>query len=223
MSRDTLRVVIADDHPVYRDGLRAIVEPHTDIELVGEAARGDHAVTLALRSRPDVVLMDLRMPGLDGIAATRRIVSAVPDVAVLVLTMSEDDGSVFAAMRAGARGYLLKGADHDDIVRALRSVARGEAVFGPGIAQRVLDTFTSAPARSATPFEELTEREHEVLALVADGLGNHRIAHRLSIAPKTVRNHVYNILIKLQAGDRAEAIARARAAGLRPPDASPGS
>jgi len=223
MMSDALRIVLVDDHPVYRDGLRAIVEPHADIEVVGEATRGDSAVPLVLSLRPDVVLMDLRMPGLDGIAATRRIVAAVPDAAVLVLTMSEDDESVFAAMRAGARGYLLKGADHDDIVRALRSVARGDAVFGPGIAQRVLDTFTAAPPRTAATFDELTEREHEVLALVAEGFGNHRIAHRLSVAPKTVRNHVYNILIKLQASDRADAIARARAAGLGAPDASPGA
>ncbi|CAN5258726.1 response regulator transcription factor [soil metagenome] len=208
----SLRILIADDHPVFRDGLRAVLAG-PEFVVVGEVATGMAAVEAAGTLAPDVVLMDLHMPELDGIAATRRIVERFPDVAVLVLSMVDDDESVFAAMRAGARGYLLKGADQDDVVRALRSVARGDAVFGPGVAQRVLGLFSSG-GPPPPPFPELTDREREVLDLLADGLGNHNIAHRLHVAPKTVRNHVHNVLVKLQATDRADAVARARAAGL---------
>lgn len=214
MPAERIRVLLADDHPVFRDGLRAALAPIADIEVVGEAETGAAAVAGAATLEPDLVLMDLRMPELDGVAATREIAAANPGVAVLVLTMYEDDESVLGAVRAGARGYLLKGSDQDDIVRAVRSVARGDVLFGPGIAQRALALFSSEQRRTAAPFEELTEREREILELLARGYGNQNIARQLFLAPKTVRNHVHNILTKLQAQDRAEAIARARAAGL---------
>lgn len=210
-----LRVLIADDHPLFRDGLRALLAASPDTELAGEAADGDEAVALAASTRPDMVLMDLQMPGLHGIEATRRIVAAQPTVGILIVTMFEDDGSVFAAMRAGARGYLLKGAKYEETLRAIRAVGSGEAIFSPAIAARMIDYFVGA--RSASPpqvFPELSEREREVLALIAQGRRNADIATTLYLSPKTVRNHVSNILGKLQVADRAEAIARARAAGI---------
>jgi DNA-binding NarL/FixJ family response regulator len=184
-------------------------------EVVAEAATGTDAVQAAADLQPDVVVMDLHMPELGGIEATRRIVGASPHIAVLVLTMSEDDDSVFAAMQAGARGYLVKGAGPADIIRAVRSVASGDAIFGPGIAERVLRFFAAARSSAQPPaFPSLTDREREVLELVARGEGNATIAHKLAVSQKTVRNHVSNIFLKLQVADRAQAIVRARQAGF---------
>jgi DNA-binding NarL/FixJ family response regulator len=209
---EPLRVLVADDHPVFRDGLRALLAATPETEPVGEAATGEEAVAATLELQPDVVVMDLHMPSLNGIEATRQIVATSPHVAVLVLTMLEDDESVFAAMRAGARGYLLKGAGQDEIARAIQAVASGEAIFGPAIAERVLEYF-SAP-RSHEPFPELTARERELLELIAQGRSNQEIARHFVLSPKTVRNHVSNIFTKLQVADRAQAIVRAREAGL---------
>src|SRR5262245_27454817 len=185
-----------------------------DIEIVGEAATGTTAVELASSLAPDVILMDLRMPDLDGIEATKRITRDAPASAVVVLSMFEDDDSVFAAMRAGARGYLLKGADQEEIVRAVRAVAAGEAIFGPTIAQKVIQHFASGSGSTAAAFPSLTEREREVLEMVAAGKGNATIAHELMISLKTVRNHVSNVFTKLQVPDRSAAIVKAREAGL---------
>jgi DNA-binding NarL/FixJ family response regulator len=209
----TVRVVVADDHPIVRDGLRALLASLPDIELVGEATNGREAVRSAVTDRPDVMVMDLRMPDLDGVAATAEICRAAPDVAVLVLTMLDDDDSVFAAMRAGARGYLVKGASQQDIVRAITAVAAGEAIFGPGVARRVLRYFTAPPAAQPA-FPELSPREREVLDLIAGGLSNAAIAGRLGLSTKTVGNHTSAIFAKLQVAGRAEAIIRAREAGL---------
>jgi DNA-binding NarL/FixJ family response regulator len=211
-----LNVVVADDHPVFRDGLQVTLDDEPDITVVAAVADGDAAVTEVLRSSADVVLMDLRMPGVGGIEATARIVAERPDTAVIVLTMSDDDDSVFAALRAGARGYLLKEADATDILRAVRAVAAGEAVFGPRIANRVIAFFSAAGLRgaAAAPFPALTDREREVLDLVARGCDNATIARRLFLSDKTVRNHVSACLTKLQVASRAEAVALARDAGL---------
>jgi DNA-binding NarL/FixJ family response regulator len=209
---EQLRVLVADDHPVFRDGLHALLTAAPDVEVIGEAATGEEAVASTLERQPDVVVMDLHMPALNGIEATRQIVATSPHIAVLVLTMLEDDESVFAAMRAGARGYLLKGAGQDEILRGVRAVASGEAIFGPAIAERVLEYF-SAP-RPPEPFPELTARERELLELIAQGQNNQEIARHFVLSPKTVRNHVSNIFTKLQVADRAQAIVRAREAGL---------
>jgi DNA-binding NarL/FixJ family response regulator len=208
-----IAVVIADDHPVIRGGLRALIASLPGLTVVGEATTGTEAVVAAQTLRPDVVVMDIRMPELDGTEATRRIATAAPGVAVLVLTMVEDDDTVFAAMQAGARGYLLKGAEQDDIDRALRAVVAGEAIFGPGIASRVLGYF-SATRAADVPFPTLTAREREILDHVAAGERNSVIAQRLSLAPKTVSNHLSSIFAKLAVADRAEAIVRARDSGL---------
>jgi DNA-binding NarL/FixJ family response regulator len=207
-----ITVVIADDHPVVRNGLRALVDSLPGLSVVGEATDGDSAVREVQLLRPDVVVMDVRMPGTDGLEATRRITAAVPGTAVLVLTMYEDDDTVFAAMRAGARGYLLKGAEQAEIDRALRATAAGEAIFGPGVAARVLGYF--AGPRTVTPFPELTPREREILDRVAAGERNGSIARALGLAPKTVSNHLSSIFTKLAVADRAEAIARAREGGF---------
>jgi DNA-binding NarL/FixJ family response regulator len=209
---ELLRILLADDHPVFRDGLRALLAAAPDVEVVAEAATGVEAVASTLELQPDVIVMDLHMPTLNGIEATRQIVTTSPHIAVLVLTMLEDDESVFAAMRAGARGYLLKGSGQDEILRGIRAVASGDAIFGPAIAERVLDYF-SAP-RPPEPFPELTTRERELLELIAQGQNNQEIARRFVLSPKTVRNHVSNIFTKLQVADRAQAIVRAREAGL---------
>ena len=211
----SIRVLVVDDHPTFRRGLGALLASLPDVELVGEAADGDAAVERAAALAPDVVVMDLDMPGVGGIEATRRIVAAQPSVAVLVLTMLDEDESVFAAMRAGARGYVVKGADTDDVLRALESVARGDAVFGPAVASRVLSYLTRPlSARDPLMFPELTEREREVLEHMARGHSNNEIARKLFVSPKTVRNHVSNVFTKLQVTDRAEAVERARRAGL---------
>jgi DNA-binding NarL/FixJ family response regulator len=201
---------------VFRDGLQVTLEDSADIDVVGAVADGQAAIEQARRTRPDVVLMDLRMPGVGGIEATARIAAELPATAVVVLTMSEDDDSVFAALRAGARGYLLKEASAEDITRAVRAVAGGEAVFGPRIADRVLAFFSAAALRgaAAVPFPQLSDREREVLDLVAQGCDNPTVARRLFLSEKTVRNHVSACLHKLQVASRAEAVALARDAGL---------
>ena len=215
-----LRVLVVDDHPLYREGLVTAMSAMPGVEVVGEAGDGHAAVEAARRLSPDVVVMDLHMPGLNGIDATRQVVAAQPSVAVLVLTMLDGDDSVFAAMRAGARGYLLKGADRGEIARAVAGVANGEVVFSAGIASRVLAFFAAGPGAAAAaldPFPGLTEREREILDLVARGLTNAEIARRLVVSDKTVRNHVSNVFTKLQVAGRAEAVARARDAGLGAP------
>ena len=219
---EKIRVLIADDHPLFRDGLRALLASLPEAEVVGEAATGEEVIAQAAALGPDVIFMDVQMPGVNGIEATRRILHRAPHIGVIVLTMFEDDDSVFAAMRAGARGYLLKGADQEEIVRALKAVASGEALFGPGIAQRMMSFFRdlSSAQRPALTFPELTDREREVLHLIAQGHNNTEIAERLSLSPKTVRNHVSNIFSKLQVADRAQAIVRARQAGLGAEDES---
>lgn len=215
MIDDPVTVLIVDDHPVFRDGLAGALFLAPDINVVGSCANGTEAVRATNDLQPDVVVMDLNMPGISGIEATRRIVSASPHVAVLVLTMLDEEDSVFAAVRAGAKGYLLKGSAAEDILRAVRSVARGEAVFGPGVADRMLGYFAEVHARPQPPaFPELTDREREVLRLIAGGARNAELAAQLTISPKTVRNHISNIFAKLQVADRADAIARARQAGL---------
>jgi DNA-binding NarL/FixJ family response regulator len=212
----TVRVVIADDHPLVRSGLRAALDPLEEVEVVAEAATGSAAVREAVLHRPDVVVMDLQMPGLSGIEATRELRRAVPEASVLVLTMFEDDDSIFEAMAAGARGYVLKGAEAREIARAIMAVAAGEAIFGPAVAARVLSFFATPPAPPA-PFPELTARERQVLDLLAAGRGNHQIAERLGLSAKTVANHLSAIFGKLQVADRTQAILRARDAGLGRP------
>jgi DNA-binding NarL/FixJ family response regulator len=212
---EPIRILIADDHPPFRDGLRALLLSAPDIEVVGEAASGDEAIELAAELQPDVILMDINMPGLNGIEATRRILHTSPHISILVFTMFDDEDSVFAALRAGARGYLLKGALKAEILRAIRGVGSGEAIFGPAIAKRLMHYFASLkPGLSPQAFPELTDREREILALLAQHLTNPEIAERLSLSQKTVRNHVSNIFSKLQVVDRAQAIIRAREAGL---------
>ncbi|MGB7980645.1 MAG: response regulator transcription factor [Candidatus Nanopelagicales bacterium] len=210
-----VRVVVADDHPMFRFGLVAALTGAQEVTVVGEAQDGAELLAVVARTDPDVVLTDLAMPRMDGATATSRIRAAHPTVAVVVLTMHDDDEAVFAAMRAGASGYLLKGSDRDDIVRAVLSVARGDAVYGPSVARRIVDFFTgTSRTYSAQVFPELTDREREILDLIAAGHGNHEVARRLVLSEKTVRNHVSAILTKLQLTDRATAIVKAREAGL---------
>ena len=212
---ESIHVLIADDHPVYREGVRKMLSVAADIEITGEAASGDEAIAQALALQPDVILMDLKMPGVNGIEATRRILYASPRIGVLVLTMFETDETVFAAMRAGARGYLLKDVDQEDIVRAVKAVSRGEAIFSPAIAERLIHYFAALRSTAADlAFPELTDREREILHLIAQGHSNSEIAERLLLRTKTVQNHVSNIFSKLQVADRAQAIVRARDAGL---------
>lgn len=211
VNQPVIRVVLADDHPVVLAGLRALLDSLAGFDVVAEATDGNSVVREVQLTHPDVVIMDVRMPGTDGLEATRRIRSLCPETAVLVLTMLDDNDTVFAAMRAGAQGYLLKGAGQEELERALRGVVAGEAIFGPGVAARMLEHFT---ARGATPFPQLTEREREILDLIAGAQRNHAIAERLGLSPKTVANHISAIFAKLQVTDRSEAIVRARQEGL---------
>jgi DNA-binding NarL/FixJ family response regulator len=213
MSR--MRVLIADDHPVFRHGIRAMLEARSDTEVVGEATTGVEAVAQAEQLQPDVVLMDIQMPGLNGIMATREIVATSPHIHVLVVTMFEDDNSVFSAMRAGAHGYVLKDSAKEEIVRAIQAVGNGEAIFSPAIASRLIAFFaTPRPFVTREIFPGLTEREREILHLIARGAPNGEIARELSLTTKTVSNYVSNIFAKLQVADRAEAIIKARDAGM---------
>jgi DNA-binding NarL/FixJ family response regulator len=214
----TLRVVLADDHPVVRGGLRALLGSLDGFEVVGEAADGEEAVREVQLTQPDVVLMDVRMPGVDGVEAARRIRDAMPGTAVLMLTMYDDDATVFTAMQAGARGYLLKGAEQQEIVAAIRAVASGQAIFGPGVAARVLGYFSAPPGAPVStqeaPFPELTDRERDILDLLAAGRRTAAIADDLHLSPKTVSNHLTSVFAKLEVADRAAAIIRAREGGL---------
>lgn len=209
-----IRVVVADDHPIFRNGLRTLVEEADLLEFAGEAADGDEAVRLCQEQEPDVVLLDIRMPGTSGIEATRRIVADLPAAGVLMLTMLEDDTSLFAALRAGARGYVLKGAAPDEIIRAIISVAAGEALFGAAIAGRIAG-FLQPDLRTLNhPFPALSSRERDILELLAAGKPNPAIAQTLALSEKTIRNNITNIFAKLNVTDRAEAIVKAREAGL---------
>jgi DNA-binding NarL/FixJ family response regulator len=215
MSSESIRVLIADDHLLFRDGLRTLLLAAPDMELVGEAASGNDVVRLAAALQPDVILMDIQMPGTDGIAATRQIIQSSPHIAVLIVTMFDDDHLVFSAMRVGARGYVLKGATHDELQRAIRAASNGEAIFSPTVASRMMAFFANMrPAKFPQVFPDLSDREREILNLIAQGNKNPEIAAHLVLSPKTVRNHVSNILSKLQVADRAEAILKAREAGL---------
>jgi DNA-binding NarL/FixJ family response regulator len=212
---ERIRVLIADDHPLFREGLHGLLDSVAETEVVGEATTGTEAISKARCLQPDVILMDIKMPSTNGIEATQSIVAASPHIGILMITMLEDDESVFAAMRAGARGYLLKGANQTEILRAIRAVTSGEAIFGPGIARRVLSFFaTTRSAALSRVFPELSERETELLALMAQGRCNQEIAEQLGLTLKTVRNHASNIFSKLQVADRAQAVILARDAGL---------
>jgi DNA-binding NarL/FixJ family response regulator len=212
---ETLRILVAEDHPLFRKGMISLLSSVPEFEVVGEAATGEEAVARAAQLRPDVVLMDLQMPVVSGIEATRRILQESPNVRVLVVTLFEDDDSVFMALRAGARGYVLKDADEEEMVLAIRAMGRGEAIFSPTIATRVLAYFASSQ-RTSPPqaFPTLTDREREILHLIAQGHPNPSIARQLSLSTKTVGNYASNIFTKLQVADRAQAIIRAREAGL---------
>ncbi len=212
---EKIRILIADDHPLFRDGMHGLLDSVADTEVVGEATSGEEVIAQAALLQPDVILMDIKMPGINGIAASREILAASPHIGILMVTMLDDDESVFAAMRAGARGYVLKGANQANILLAIRAVAKGEVIFGPGIARRLLRFFaTFKPTAHPRVFPELSDRETELLALMAQGRSNQEIAAQLGLTLKTVRNHVSNIFSKLQVADRAQAVLRARAAGL---------
>jgi DNA-binding NarL/FixJ family response regulator len=215
-----IKLMIADDHRLFREGIKALLAVTDDIEIVGEAEDGESALKKCRELQPDVILMDINMPGLNGIQATEQILEKQPQIRIIMLTMLEDDASVFNAMRAGARGYLLKGADPQEVLSVIRAAAEGQALFGPAIATRLLNYFkelSTKPALSeaGTPFPELTNRELEILRLIAQGHNNSEIAQKLFLSPKTVRNHITNIFSKLQVADRAQAIVRAREAGLK--------
>jgi DNA-binding NarL/FixJ family response regulator len=224
----TIRVLLVDDHTLFREGVASLLERATDLALAGEAATGEAAVRLATESPPDIVLMDLKMPGMGGIEATRAILERAPHTGIIVLTMFEDDESVIAALRAGARGYVLKDADRGTLLRAIRAVARGEVLLSPAVARRVFDHLAGPgdagpPAVTTTParpegVDRLTPREMEVVQLITQGLRNREIAERLSISERTVGNHISSVFAKLSVRDRAEAIIHARRAGLGPPD-----
>jgi DNA-binding NarL/FixJ family response regulator len=214
MSEQIWRVLVADDHPVFRSGLRAIVDSSDDMTVVAEAENGAAAVELAGAHQPDIILMDLHMPVLGGIEATRQVLSRSPDVRVLVLTMIESDDAVIAAMRAGARGYLVKGSDRDEVLRGIRAVVAGDAIFSSGVADRLAALIANEPMAPRV-FPTLTERERQVLEQVARGLTNSEIATSLGISLKTVRNNVSNIFTKLEVSGRAQAVVKARDAGLR--------
>jgi DNA-binding NarL/FixJ family response regulator len=207
-------ILIADDHPLIRKGMRSLIESLPDFEVVGEAASGQAAIDMASDLQPDIILMDLQMPQGSGLEAIRAIIYASPNIHILVITLFEDDDSVFAALRAGARGYLLKDSDEDEMVRAIRAVANNEAIFSPAIANRVLHYFSSRPPLPQTVFPGLTDREREILRLIAQGDANAKIAEKLFLSQKTVSNYVSNIFSKLQVADRAQAIIKAREAGV---------
>ena len=223
-------MLIADDHRLFREGLRALLSVADGLEVVGEAADGQQAVDLSAALSPDVIVMDIQMPRLSGLEATRLILRGpvVPSIpgpglpvpgssdppGILIVSMFDDDENVFAAMKAGARGYLLKGAAPEDLLRAIEAVARGEALFGPGIAQRLMRYFARPVQVGPLPFPDLTDREREILARIGQGQRNPAIAHSLELSEKTVRNHITSIFSKLQVGSRSEAALRAQEAGL---------
>jgi len=214
-----VRVLIADDHALFREGIHAILKPVPEIEIVGEAGTGEEAITLASDLKPDVILMDIQMPDINGVEATQHILKTQPNVGIIIVTMLEDDDSLFSAMRAGARGYVLKGADKAEMLKSILAVSNGEALFGPVIAAKLLNFFHENPQKTkneslSIAFPELTDREREILGCVARGDTNVEIAERLTISLKTVRNHVSNIFNKLQVVNRAQAAIRARDAGL---------
>jgi DNA-binding NarL/FixJ family response regulator len=209
---ETIRVLIADDHTIFRKGVRALLNSLANMEVVGEAEDGESVIQMANELQPDVILMDIQMPNMNGVEATRQIVNDNPDIGIIMLTMFDDDNSTFSAMRAGAKGYILKGASQAEMIRSIEGVANGQAVFGAGVAMQMVNFF--ANTKASDPFPELTEREHEVLKLIADGHSNSEIAEALVISPKTLRNHISNIFAKLQVTDRMQAIKRARDAGL---------
>lgn len=211
---EPIRIIIADDHTLFREGLTVLLDSVTDIQVIAAVEDGQQVIEAAAKFAPDVILMDLQMPKVNGIEATRQIIESNPRTGVIVVTMFEDDDSVFAAMRAGARGYILKGADQNDVIRAIQAVARGEALFGPSVATRLMSYFTQPVKSLPQSFSELTQREREILEAIAKGLNNAQIAENLSISQKTVRNHVSNIFNKLQVTDRVQAALRARDAGL---------
>lgn len=219
MKMENIRLLIADDHALFREGLQALFSATPGIEVVGEATTGEESIAIALKVRPEIVLMDINMPGVNGIEATRRILQANPTIGVIMVTMLEDDASLFSAMRAGARGYVLKGAHHQELLQTIRAVASGQALFGAPIAARILGFFQDIAAdKGATlpreVFPELTPRELEVLELIAQGANNSQIAEKLVVTDKTVRNHITSVFSKLQVADRAQAIIKARDAGL---------
>lgn len=214
MEQRPIRLFAADDHTLFRDGIRALMSTTPDVEFTGEAAGGEEAVERCLDLRPDVILMDINLPGINGIEATRRILHGLPQTGIIMVTMLEDDASLFAAMRAGARGYVLKGANHLELLQAIRAVAQGQVLFGPAVAARVTHFFATAAPAGGEPFPELTEREREILRLMARHYVNPEIAQQLGVSVKTIGNHISNIFNKLQVADRAAAIQRARRAGL---------
>jgi DNA-binding NarL/FixJ family response regulator len=214
MEMEPIHVLIADDHTLFRSGLKALLNLFPDIQVIGEAATGEEVIARAEALQPDVILMDIQMPGVNGIEATRRIIHTSPNIGIVIVTMFEEDDSVFSAMRAGARGYILKEANEEEVLRAIRAVARGEAIFSPAIASRLVNFFSKKALASDPVFPELTGREREILDLIARGETNAEIVQRLVLSPHTVRNHISNIFSKLQVADRAEAILRAKDAGL---------
>ncbi|MCC6188220.1 MAG: response regulator transcription factor [Anaerolineales bacterium] len=219
---DRLRVLIADDHPLFRKGMRDLLESLAEVEVVGEAATGEEAIALASGLAPDVIVMDLQMPGGTGISATRQILDASPHIRILMVTLFDDSESVFTALRAGARGYVVKDTDAGEMARAVIAVGRGEAIFSPAIANRLIDFFAIPyPTVPKEVFPTLTEREREILGLIAEGYANPDIAEQLSLSVKTVHNYVSNIFSKLQVADRTQAILRAREAGLGQNPAAP--
>ena len=216
---EAIRVLIVDDQTITRSGIRSLLAAQEDIEIVGEAQNGEEAIEFASSTQPDVILMDLRMPGVNGIDATRRIHRHYPHIGILVLTVFEDDTSVFPAIRAGARGYLLKNTEKDELLRAIHTVANGGAIFSPGIAQKVLGFLHALPADIPEQlFDELTSREREILELIAQGKTNAEIASLLNLSPKTVSNNISNVLLKVHAADRAKLMLMALEAGMGKPD-----
>ncbi|MET3697561.1 LuxR family two component transcriptional regulator [Bacillus oleivorans] len=209
-----IKVLVVDDHPLFREGIATLLQSTEDAELIGEAANGEEAIDLALMLRPDVILMDLNLPKKNGIEATRLITNQFPAIGVLILTMFDDDDSVFAALKAGARGYLLKGANRTETIRAIQAVANGESIFSPAIAGRLLQFFKGFQPATPLIFPQLTERERDILELIVEGKDNAEISRILGITLKTVRNHISNIYSKLHVADRTEAITQAKNEGM---------